>query len=144
MNIKSVESFGEAVADIKKIFSINGHSRLLQTTSLPAKLFSLALILLLSTLTVYFLFENLHKYTQWTVITDVRTENVDSLTLPAVTICMEPDDNPKNAISQEFNNEMLPYCRFDSNKQCSVNDFEKFTIQNPGQSFKQQQENFSR
>ena len=74
---------------------------------------------------IYFISQNISNYSKWTVITDVKTKDVNSLTFPAVTICLTYGSTNLKTIS--LNNEILAVCLFGS-KRCQIDDFEEVLV----------------
>ena len=80
--------------------------------------------MIFSSFCVFFLSENISNYSKWTVITDVKTKSVDTLTFPAVSFCLTKNWTKNNLETFELNDEVLAYCIFDK-KKCKVDDFER-------------------
>ena len=73
---------------------------------------------------VFYLSDNISNYSKWTVITDVKTKNVDSLTFPAVTFCLTKNWTDNEFETFELNDQLIALCLFDL-KKCKIEDFEK-------------------
>ena len=76
---------------------------------------------------VFYLSENISNYSKWTVLTDVKTKSVDSLTFPAVTFCLTTNWTDNKFETFELNDEVLAYCSFE-NQKCKLDDFEKIVV----------------
>ena len=74
-----------------------------------------------------FIIQNVENYYEWTVITDIRSVKVDSLTFPAFTFCMTKNWADGTFETYELTDDMIVGCTYNNNN-CNKDDLEKTTL----------------
>ena len=135
-----IKSFEEVKTLFKKkfinFFTINGHSKILETQKLIKKLFCLICIISLFSAFVFYAYQNVTDYKENNVVTQIKIKETETMPFPTVTICMQERKQVNNSIviSPLNLSNVLDECYFESaiNK-CSIQDFENFQVYHSNQ-----------
>ncbi len=122
--------------EIRSFFSPNGYSAVFKTSSSFKKIFWLMFLIILFPLCLFYIDMNFREFYQYDVVTQIKNKENETLTFPAITLCLVDYNYSVNLnqtpyLIEQFEtrdlNDILLQCNFED-RECSKNDFEHFTL----------------
>lgn len=114
--------------ELKALFAINGHSTILGTSNPVKKLFWLISFIVLTITGMLYVHRILESYQMNEVVTQVKEIDVETLTFPAVTLCLTTVSKNLRVNSIELET-VLTQCYFEyRTDNCTLGDFENIQI----------------
>jgi len=122
--------------DIKAFLTVNGFLRVLNTKSAFKNVFCLFYVVILLIACLFYITMSFLNFYQYDVVTQIKTKEVETLTFPAITLCLVVYNytvnlNQQPYFTEQFGtrllSEILLTCNFED-KECSIGDFEHFTV----------------
>ena len=130
-----ITSFKDLKKELLLLFSVSGHSNLMDSSSLLRKVFSLVCMVSLVAACLFYVQQNLADFREYNVVTQIKFKENSVMTFPALTLCLQDIEFTNDLASTKVRplnfSDSLKDCYFENpSRKCSAADFEYFRINN--------------